>query len=240
MGLYLFLLIFLLILPAKAIVAKDDTFSTAWSRADFCMFSGDNVLLNDIPYSSSLTAELVRGPNRGSLTLMPDGDVTYCPSYVFVGADTFYYRDYDGVNYSNVAKVTYYVYEAPVSFTCKSPTYTIMRNTTNFEGLISSYRECPGHSCSVHLGTSPSHGSVDFIDNDGGFGYTPFPSFSGTDSFTYYYESDDQWNGILCQGTVIIHVINPPQVPEFPSVVILPIMLLGIVAVVIIMKMNKL
>ena len=52
------------------------------------------VLANDAnPTGQALTAVLVTGPSKGSLTLNPDGSFTYVPNENFTGTDTFTYED---------------------------------------------------------------------------------------------------------------------------------------------------
>ena len=65
------------------------------------------VLTNDVdPAGRSLTAFLQSGASSGSVTFNTDGSFTYTPSNGFSGSDSFTYRAYNGVVYSNTATVT--------------------------------------------------------------------------------------------------------------------------------------
>ena len=66
-----------------------------------------NVLTNDRdPEGKPLTAALVTGPTKGTLTLNANGTFTYRPNAGFIGTDTFTYRASDGALQSNLATVT--------------------------------------------------------------------------------------------------------------------------------------
>ena len=65
------------------------------------------VLANDTDVDGNpLTPVIVGGPSNGSLTVNPDGTITYTPNSGFVGTDQFTYEDQDANGVSNVATVT--------------------------------------------------------------------------------------------------------------------------------------
>src|SRR5438093_2025556 len=67
--------------------------------------SAPGVLGNDTDTDGdSLSAELVSGPEHGTLTLNPDGSFTYTPTNNYTGTDTFTYQSNDGT--TNSAPVT--------------------------------------------------------------------------------------------------------------------------------------
>jgi hypothetical protein len=72
---------------------------------------GSGVLVGDWDADRDpLTAVLVAGPAHGSLTLLPNGSLTYTPDGEFHGTDTFTYRAHDGSVGGNVATVTINVF----------------------------------------------------------------------------------------------------------------------------------
>lgn len=74
------------------------------------------VLANDTdPNSQSLTAELVSGPEHGTLTLLADGAFTYVPQAGYVGTDQFTYRASDGELTSQAATVELTVAEPVIT-----------------------------------------------------------------------------------------------------------------------------
>jgi ELWxxDGT repeat protein len=66
-----------------------------------------NVLTNDRdPNGNPLTAALVTGPTKGTLTLNANGTFSYRPNAGFIGTDSFTYRASDGLLQSTPATVT--------------------------------------------------------------------------------------------------------------------------------------
>ncbi|TKB78981.1 MAG: hypothetical protein E8D42_06100 [Nitrospira sp.] len=66
-----------------------------------------NVLTNDRdPEGKPLTAALVTGPTKGTLTFNTNGTFTYRPNTGVIGTDSFTYRASDGTATSNLATVT--------------------------------------------------------------------------------------------------------------------------------------
>jgi uncharacterized delta-60 repeat protein len=61
------------------------------------------------PDGDSLTAQLLYGPQHGSLTFAADGTFTYTPAAGFVGADQFTYRVSDGFGNSTTGQVNFVV-----------------------------------------------------------------------------------------------------------------------------------
>lgn len=60
----------------------------------------------DIEVGTTLTVELVSNPSHGTLLLNAQGDFVYHPSSNWYGVDSFTYKVWDGVTYSNVATVS--------------------------------------------------------------------------------------------------------------------------------------
>lgn len=99
-------------------IAWDDSYSVRMGRT--LTVSAPGVLGNDhdtgTDASPSLTANLytyvndvgaiIGNVSHGTLILSSSGGFTYTPNPGFLGVDSFTYRAYDGVNYSNVATVT--------------------------------------------------------------------------------------------------------------------------------------
>ena len=86
-------------------VAIDDTYTTN-EDTTLAVVAAQGVLANDTDADAdTLTALLVTGPTRGSLTLNLDGSFSYIPDANFNGTDSFTYRANDGNANSNVATV---------------------------------------------------------------------------------------------------------------------------------------
>lgn len=87
-------------------VAFGDSFDVD-SNGTLTISATSGVLSNDSDAEDdSLTAELVQGPNNGTLSLDADGSFTFSPSNDFSGDDSFTYTASDGFATSNTATVS--------------------------------------------------------------------------------------------------------------------------------------
>ncbi|MEQ1846198.1 MAG: Ig-like domain-containing protein, partial [Nitrospira sp.] len=78
-----------------------------WKIGPATVLLNGNVLTNDRdPNGNPLTAALVTGPTKGTLTFNANGTFTYRPNAGFIGTDSFTYRASDGTATSNLATVT--------------------------------------------------------------------------------------------------------------------------------------
>src|SRR5262249_59119727 len=86
-------------------VAQNDSYST--NEDTSLTVNAPGIIANDSDVEGdSLTAVLVTGPSRGTLTLNPNGSFTYTPNANANGPDSFTYKVNDGALDSNVATVT--------------------------------------------------------------------------------------------------------------------------------------
>jgi hypothetical protein len=91
----------------NAPVAQDDSASTTQGLAVQIA-----VLDNDSdPDGDPLTVGAATQPSNGSVTINPDGTITYTPDTFFIGSDSFTYRAYDGLLLSDPATVSITVIE---------------------------------------------------------------------------------------------------------------------------------
>src|SRR5207253_2177840 len=72
---------------------------------------------------------LIVGPNHGTLTFNADGSFTYVPRLFFNGTDSFTYRAFDGVFFSNVATVNITVNAVNVAPKAFGDTFYTQTNT---------------------------------------------------------------------------------------------------------------
>src|SRR6185436_4779988 len=86
--------------------ANDDLFT--FSTGPILNVPPPGVLANDTPGASAgaLSAMMVTGPTNGTLTLNSNGGFNYIPGSDFDGADSFTYKNNDGVQDSLPATVT--------------------------------------------------------------------------------------------------------------------------------------
>jgi|GEM_PF-2541958 len=194
-------------------VTVADTYGTTPGVA-VAITAANGVLANDSdPNGDPLTAAIVTGPTKGSLTAFnSDGSFTYTPNGGFIkGSDTFTYAASDGstttngtvtITMQNVAPVT-----AADGYTA-TPGAAITKTAAT--GVLANDSDPNGDTLTASLVTGPAKGSVT-LNSDGSFTYTPSATFKAagaTDSFTYS-ASDGQ---LTTGGTVTITMLNVPPI----------------------------
>ena len=159
---------------------------------------------------SPLTAVLVDGPSHGTLVLNDNGSFTYTPETNFCGTDTFTYKAYDGVYYSNVATVTINVVTIPP--VAENDSYSTCMDTTL---TISAPRGVLSNDYDPDNGPDPltavlvsgsSHGTLT-LNSDGSFTYVPEAGFDGTDSFTYKAYDGANYSNIATVEICVVKVV---------------------------------
>jgi serine protease AprX len=177
--------------PNRAPVAGGDAWSVA--AASTLTVAAPGVLGNDSdPDGNSLTAVLVSGATKGSLTLQANGSFVYAPNSGFAGTDSFSYRAFDGTLYSASATVAITVQAAnkpPVakddSATAamrKSASYTpvrivVLANDSDPEGRLD--------ATSVTITNAPDKGGAASVNADGSLSYVPQLKFRGKETLRY-------------------------------------------------------
>jgi len=176
----------LTVTPNPAPVAVNDSYST--NEDTTLNVAAPGVLSNDTD-ADPITAVLSATVSHGSLTLNSNGSFSYTPAANWFGADTFTYRAYDGISYSNTATVTINVNQrcddAPTGV---AESYAINEDTTltlAAPGVLSNdTNNESGTTLTAVLVTTVSHGSLT-LNSNGSFTYTPTANYSGPDSFVY-------------------------------------------------------
>ena len=165
-----------------------DSYNMHWSGS-LDVNTAAGVLSNDSDLDDdSLTAVLVDDVSHGTLSLAADGSFTYTPDSGYVASDSFTYRAYDSVDYSNIVTVT-------INYTNTDPTgidddyATPWRNSlsiTEFDGVLMNDHDDDSDPLTAELYDGPAveQGTLTFNSN-GSFMFTPTDSFSGDASFTY-------------------------------------------------------
>jgi VCBS repeat-containing protein len=198
-------------------VANPDSYTTNESTP--LTVPAPGVLGNDDDVDGdTITAEKVSDPAHGTLDFNSDGSFTYTPVDEYEGDDTFTYKAYDGLLYSNIATVT-----ITVSSTNEPPNVTDDIITVPFEStnnqidVLANDEDPDGDSLTIIDVTAPSHGTT---STDGDYVYyTPSIGYSGADIFTY---TISDGNGGTDTGTVSVTVQAnaapvKPQRPTGPS-----------------------
>jgi CSLREA domain-containing protein len=152
-------------------------------------------------------------PAGGTVTLNPDGTLTYTPT--LSGQYSFTYQASDGISESNVATVTITVNAPPVANddSADTPedtpvTIDVALNDTDVDGNL--------NPASITVISGPVNGTVT-SNGDGTFTYTPNPNFYGSDSFTYTIADDGGLTSDEATVTINVTSVNDPPVANDDS-----------------------
>jgi len=191
-------------------VANDDYYTT--NEDTTLTITAPGVLTNDTdPENDPLTAYKVTDPTHGTLNLNTNGGFTYTPDNNYNGQDTFTYRAYDGLEYSNTATV--YITINPINDqpVANNDYYNANEDTTltvPSPGVLSNDTDPDDDPLTAYKVTDPTHGTLN-LNTNGGFTYTPDDNYTGTDSFTY-----QAYDGIVYSNTATVTItINPTNDP---------------------------
>ncbi|MFN7572238.1 MAG: tandem-95 repeat protein, partial [Betaproteobacteria bacterium] len=156
-----------------------------------------------------LTASVVSGPAKGSLTLDPNGSFSYTPNANANGADRFVYRVSDGQGGSATATATVTLTPVNDPPVVVADSYTLNEDATltvALPGVLGNDSDVDGDALTAVVDTRPSHGELT-LDPDGSFSYTPAADYNGTDSFRYRLR--DSKNVFASGFGVVTLVVNP-------------------------------
>jgi VCBS repeat-containing protein len=165
--------------------AINDRFTVAANSTATINASG--ALANDIDIDGNLlTAEMVSGPTRGTLSLYADGGFRYVPETGFTGADSFTYRAHDGQGTGNTAIVNLNVGQAnrpPVAANDSYLSHDATPVSVAAPGVIGGDNDPDSDTLAAFLVTGPAQGTLT-LRPDGSFTYVPASPFSAA-SFVY-------------------------------------------------------
>ncbi|TFG97128.1 tandem-95 repeat protein, partial [Candidatus Thorarchaeota archaeon] len=190
-------------------VAVQDEYSM--SQETTLTIEAPGVLANDNdPNGDSLETELVTDCAYGDLLLNPDGSFVYTPMDRWAGIDTFEYRAFDGMEYSNPRLVVITILltdTPPVSIYDGYTTDEDVPLSVVSPGVLSNdYDPDPLDTVTAILDTSTTHGELIF-NSDGSFVYTPNSDWSGSDFFNYS-PYDGQLYGSSTTVTITVNSVN--------------------------------
>jgi uncharacterized repeat protein (TIGR01451 family) len=193
-------------------VAVGDSYDMHWSDGGLNVTADTGVLANDSETNlNPLTAELVTGAVNGVVDLEVDGSFSYTPTTGYYGpSDSFTYRAFDGLDYSEPATVTInFTNTLPAGLADEYSTQvnlTLSVNASN--GLLHNDADADGDPITVELvaGPAPSEGSLDVLNPNGSFTFIPASGFTGDVTFTYRLYDGLEYSDPI---TVTIHVGSP-------------------------------
>ncbi|WP_178988292.1 Ig-like domain-containing protein [Winogradskyella schleiferi] len=150
------------------------------------------VLSNDFdPDGDPITITATTDPANGSVTLNPDGTITYIPDTGFIGEDAFTYTICDDGNpqLCDTATVTVTVQPNayPNTTNANDDAYNVTPTSVLNGNVLANDNDIEGDTQTVTTTTViTSEGvTVNINPNTGAFTYTPNAGFTGTDSFIY-------------------------------------------------------
>ncbi|MCP4848560.1 MAG: tandem-95 repeat protein [Verrucomicrobiaceae bacterium] len=168
--------------------------------ASFSLPAALSLLANDSdPENDPLRAVVVGLPAHGSIGVRADGAFTYIPDQDFNGVDSFTYAANDGFQDSLPVRVNLAVRalnDAPVA---EDDEYSVVIGQgiviAPENGVLSNDIDAENDPLSAILVDYSGEGEL-ILRADGSLEYTPSPSFSGVDSFTYLVSSAEQTSAV--------------------------------------------
>ncbi len=166
-----------------------------------------------------LSALLINGAANGTVALNPDGSFVYTPNANYSGTDSFTFQATDGTLNSNSATVVLTVKPANLPPITAPDAFSVLENTTlapsslvvNAPGLLLTDQNPSGSTLSLFVVNGPLHGTFSVGPKaDGSFTYVPATNFSGSDSFSYYLQSNGLNSNV---STVSITITQVPVAP---------------------------
>jgi len=167
-------------------VAQGDTYYVA--KGGVLTVYAPGVLANDTDADGDpLTAILVSGPDKGTLTFNSNGSFTYTPNNP--GQSFFTYKANDGRLDSDTVTVNLNVHAGNVAPAARKDAYNVGVNgslsISAVEGVLANDTDNDYDTLTATLVSNVSYGTL-VLNGDGSLNYTPPFGFQSTDSFTYY------------------------------------------------------
>ena len=172
--------------PFNLPVASDDYYAVT-SDTTLNVDAADGVLANDSGAGLSVLSS--SEPSNGTLSLDPDGALTYVPTTGYHGTDSFTYsvQDEYGRDSAGAATVTLQV-DLPAAPQALADSYSTSAETTLTEtasgGLLANDT---GTGIAISSSSTPVDGSLT-LNSDGSFTYVPASGGSGIEFFSYTIE----------------------------------------------------
>lgn len=167
---------------AQSVVARRAAFNPPPVAAAQSVSTPEDVALAVTLFASDATSyAIVSGPAHGTLTGSPPS-VTYTPAGDYHGPDSFTFWANDGFRDSNVATVSITVVAVNDGPTALAQSLSTLEDAPLAVTLAGTDVDADGLGYSVV--TAPAHGTL--AGTAPGLTYTPYPNYSGSDSFTFW------------------------------------------------------
>ncbi|WP_238944420.1 Ig-like domain-containing protein [Sandaracinomonas limnophila] len=177
-----------------------------------------NVLANDVCENPNCTLSnptIVTQPAHGTVTVNPDGTLTYTPAAGFTGTDVLTYQVCDNSVNPAVCKSTTVTYT--VQPATAAPTTTAADDAASTKGNVPATGNVLRNDASTDPNavltvtpqstTIPGKGTI-VMNADGSYTFTPAPGFTGTVNIPY--TVCDNANPANCSTATLHVVVEPP------------------------------
>ena len=196
-------------------VAVNRTFTVAEDGILFVAAPGVLANVND-PDGDLLTAVLVSGVSRGTLTFNANGSFTYIPRANDDTGDSFTYAIRDAAGQSNTARVDIDILPVNDLPVAVDRGFTTNEDTTlgvAAPGVLGGVTDVEGGTLRAVLVSGPARGTLT-LNPDGSFTYVPRANDDTSDSFSYAI-SDGSGQGNTARVTIDLLPVNDlPVAPD--------------------------
>lgn len=181
-----------------------------------------NIMDNDSGLGDTIEIIQLSNPDKGTLSLSPNGDIQYNPDEQNFGIDQFTYKledkdnDQSDVTAVNI-QIEYYNDAAPVA---NDDHYSTPQNSELYMSVFSNDTDVDGSTTldkkSIHVTEHTSNGTLTNDPTTGMLAYAPDTDFAGADSFKYTIADvkiDDQPVKRSTEASVYIEVTTDNQSP---------------------------
>ena len=196
-------------------VANDDFYSVAENGTLY--ISAPGVLENDTDAEGdSLSASLISNVLNGVLTLFDNGSFEYTPTVGYNGTDSFTYKAFDGIDYSNEATVTIWVISNHPPYIPSNPLPSDGKTNVDINKILSWSGDDPdpGDTVTYDVYFGISNPPLKMRSNQSGTSYDP-----GTMSYnTKHYWKIIAWgnNGTSAEGPIWSFTTKKQSTPYNP------------------------
>jgi hypothetical protein len=202
------------VMPAveSTLIVSDDTFTIGYNG--LLELEAPGILSNDdITSASDVFVAVVEPPTKGDLAVSDSGELRFVPYNNSIGIDHFSYQVSDGTGVSNTARVVLRI--ATVvneSLLVDDDTYTLDEDAAfvvEAPGVLLNDTQAPDSKIVASLLTATSNGTVVLLDS-GGFSYSPFENFTGSDEFTYVASDENGTSNTATVSLIVVSVNDSP------------------------------
>ena len=183
--------------------------------------AASGVLANDTdPENDGLTASVVSRPASGTFSFSSDGSFTYTPAANFNGTVTFTYSASDGTNTSETATATITVNPVNDPPVAVNDTYNTNEDTPlsvpESSGLLNNDSDPDNDKDELKViqVNDVTHGTLDELNEDGSFSFTPDPDYHGAATFSYRVVDNDNATSETVTVTINITSVNDAPVAQ--------------------------